>query len=366
MTFHSKVRDAGQLDLLFEGRLSSNQRLTLIDKAPLPAPDDFARCHGNEIAKRALEIAAVGKHSIALVTANEDAREAAAALLKAAQPVGVFRGFSTERGEAADLIVEVHEPRDCDRFEPHETSAEIAARIEAARPRLARWPTDADEETLDAQLEEPAHKLLEAAMEAMRLDDRAVARVYLVARSIAALADVQRIGRIHIAEALAYARPIAPPEPPEPEPDPQPVETAAPDPADHFWRERTEGREIVEVDPKRLGYGGGDIARSYSAQSLGEKGAVKSPFKFRGGEWVYTGGGGRGERDWAECYRLVALDAFDGPSAPYRDHDWNRMRGNKEVGAYHGMSAKHGSRDVVLSGPPVIFLAGQPEQAGLL
>lgn len=126
----------------------------------------------------------------------------------------------------------------------------------------------------------------------------------------------------------------------------------------------TRGRQVVEVDPKRLDRGG-DIDRSYSAQSLMEKSAVTAPFRLNGADYVDGGGmWWRGNR-WCDCYRIVALEAFDGPSAPYAEHDWDRTRGS-DLGGYHGMRARHGSRDVVLVGPPIVIVAGQPEQAVLI
>lgn len=127
---------------------------------------------------------------------------------------------------------------------------------------------------------------------------------------------------------------------------------------------RTRGRQVVEVDPKRLDRGG-DIDRSYSAQSLMEKSAVTSPFRLNGADYVNGGGmWWRGDR-WCDCYRIVPLEAFSGDAKPYNEHDWDATRGT-ELGGYHGMKAKHGSRDVVLIGPPIVVVAGQPEQGALL
>lgn len=126
----------------------------------------------------------------------------------------------------------------------------------------------------------------------------------------------------------------------------------------------TQDKQVVEVDPKRLDRGG-DIDRSYSAQSLMERSAVTAPFRLNGAEWVNCGGlWWRGER-WCDCYRLVAVEAFDGPSTPYSEHPWNEKRGS-ELGGYHGMRATHGNRQVVMVGPPIVAVAGQPEQGALL
>jgi hypothetical protein len=125
------------------------------------------------------------------------------------------------------------------------------------------------------------------------------------------------------------------------------------------------GKEVVGVDPRRLESNKGDIANSYSVQSLAEKGTVRNPFKFRGSEWVKTGGLYGPEGDFYECHRVVAPQSFDGPTAPYSETDWDAKRGS-DLGCYHGMSAKHGNRPLVLIGPPVVFVAGEPEQGAIL
>jgi hypothetical protein len=349
MTYH----DPRQCDLL-----ALLERPTLV-QAPLPVPppcapadDAFASCPAQEVAKRALEIAAVGPHSMVLVgTTIREGQEVMSAGVK----IGVRCHSYAFAVGGFDLAVSVGPIRDFDRRSPppSDSAAEVARRVAAAQAVRGSI-------TL---LQEPAAKLMDDARKAMRFDDAAELRIMAVARSIAALAGSKEIGRIHVAEALSYyARPVEPPPAPEPEPEPEPE----PDAAEQAWRARQERWEIVEVDPKRLDYDGGDIRRSYSAQSLGEQGAIKSPFRFRGGEWVNTGGSYFRGKGNLECYRIVPLEAFDGPSAPYREHDWERMRGNEEVGAYHGMSAKHGSREIVLQGPPIVFVSGQPEQSALL
>jgi len=100
------------------------------------------------------------------------------------------------------------------------------------------------------------------------------------------------------------------------------------------------------------------VEASYSAQSLGETGRVSRPFAFRDAEWVMTGGCiFRGGGDF-ECFRIVPLASFEGPGtpAPYGKHAFFGPH-RDALGAYHAMQAKHGGADVVLIGPPVVFVA---------
>lgn len=102
---------------------------------------------------------------------------------------------------------------------PAEGSAAVAARVAAARAvqgarfagTKARTNAEADGELLDAIAtpDEPGRKLLADASAAMRLSARGYHRVLRVARTIADLAGAERIGRIHVAEALSYRR-VAP------------------------------------------------------------------------------------------------------------------------------------------------------------
>ena len=102
---------------------------------------------------------------------------------------------------------------------PAEGSAEVAARVAAARAlqlaRLAgtkkRSNAELDGDLLEAHAtpDEPGRKLLLQAAEALRLSARGYTRMLRVARTIADLAGVEGVGRIHVAEALSYRR-VAP------------------------------------------------------------------------------------------------------------------------------------------------------------
>jgi hypothetical protein len=152
----------------------------------------------------------------------------------------------------------------------------------------------------------------------------------------------------------------------EPPPDTAPSAVAAADDDNPHGiaacqRRWVGNKEVVEVDPKRLDRDHGDIADSYCADTIATEGRTRKPFRFQGGEWVNTGSYGQ----HFECYRIVAVEQFDGPTAPYAKWDWAAMRGH-EMGGYHGMSAKQGGREIVLVGPPIIAVPGKPEQAALL
>ena len=100
------------------------------------------------------------------------------------------------------------------------------------------------------------------------------------------------------------------------------------------------------------------VDNAYSAMSLGTQGKVMRPFPFRGAMWVRTAGAyHRGHADF-ECYRIVPLEAFTGPGQPQTYHNHRFPTEHRAtLGAYHAMQAKHGKADVVLIGPPIVFVA---------
>jgi magnesium chelatase family protein len=117
-----------------------------------------------------------------------------------------------------DLIVEVPRVAPAElRAEapPGECSAHVRQRVHAARahqcqrgdPVNARLPPA--ELARLAVLEVATRDLLERAMERLQLSARAAQRILRVARTIADLADCERIQSAHLAEAIGYRRGIA-------------------------------------------------------------------------------------------------------------------------------------------------------------
>jgi magnesium chelatase family protein len=111
-----------------------------------------------------------------------------------------------------DLTVEVQPASAADlaHAPPGEPSAAVAARVAAARAaQRARHgedgpPTNAEADPQAIRLVPEAHRLVEQAMEKLRLSPRGYTRVLRVARTIADLAQEGVVARVHVAEALAY------------------------------------------------------------------------------------------------------------------------------------------------------------------
>jgi hypothetical protein len=154
--------------------------------------NDMMDVAAQETAKRALEIAAVGEHPVAMfgdgVTAQRQLREA----------FRTIGGNESRIGDRGEISIEIlpTPPYEIMLPPPGERSADIVERVYKARDRLA----DIKEVSGDA-----TRLLNEARNHNFVLDDQ-VNDIIGVARTIAAMDGARQIGRIHLAEALSYHR----------------------------------------------------------------------------------------------------------------------------------------------------------------
>lgn len=134
--------------------------------------------------------------------------------------------------------------------------------------------------------------------------------------------------------------------------------------------EPEEEAQVVYVEPERLqsrydGSGrkkGGDIAESYSAQSVSERGSkVRNPFTHEGSLYVSTGGlsGGLGRpADYTDAWRIV-------PRAEYKGRTFNYPGRLSPENGYEGMRVMYGKNEYVMTGPELRFKprASAPKRA---
>jgi hypothetical protein len=129
----------------------------------------------------------------------------------------------------------------------------------------------------------------------------------------------------------------------------------------------------LTVEPSRLAFGAwchasekqigeGDIRASYSADRIGMGQPIRKPFRYTGELWVCVGTSPSG----AEAYRLVHPSLYYGTARIYHDRcrDGERARGD-QTGFYDGIIVRHAGRELVMCGPPVMFVAGGEAQLSL-
>jgi hypothetical protein len=127
------------------------------------------------------------------------------------------------------------------------------------------------------------------------------------------------------------------------------------------------------VEPARLAFGAwchasekhigeGDIRASYSADRIGMGQPIRKPFQYAGELWVCVGTGPSG----AEAYRLVHPSLYGGAARSYHDRcrDGDRARAD-QAGFYNAIIVRHVGRELVMAGPPVMFVAGEEAQLSL-
>lgn len=177
--------------------------------------DTGAVIYGNEIAKRAVTIAAAGGHSILFVGPGNSGKTMLRALCLQLGieesyearpcPCGNFNDpiadcrCTTKQIERAiakfpmvDISVEVHRPRDRDKSYKGTSLADLHRQIEG----MSHFNDEA--------LDQHGGNLLKAASRELGLDIVAVARILGVARTIANLDRSEQIQPVHVSEAINY------------------------------------------------------------------------------------------------------------------------------------------------------------------
>ena len=134
---------------------------------------------------------------------------------------------------------------------------------------------------------------------------------------------------------------------------------------------------VIETDPARLAsgqwchkrnrqIGEGDISASYSADRIAYGQPVRRPFEWQGGLWISTGNAIPHGPDSAEAYRLTAPTQFGGQPQTYAEKTADSEAARRDPnGFYHGMIVLQRGREMVLSGPPVVFVPGLAQQPDL-
>ena len=109
--------------------------------------------------------------------------------------------------------------------------------------------------------------------------------------------------------------------------------------------------------------GEGDIAASYSADTIGLEGRIRKPFRWNESDWVSIGSGTGGRHS---VYRLVDPSVFPRSVTSYREKTRDAAAARSDPhGFYDGMKVTRGKDEYVLCGPQIIVKPGQAQQARL-
>lgn len=136
--------------------------------------------------------------------------------------------------------------------------------------------------------------------------------------------------------------------------------------------------ETFGVDPTRLTHGTyshdteeqigeGDIVASYSADRICESAPIRKPFGWKGALWVCVSIQGRGDgAQTLKAYRLTLASAFTAEATTYGRKvsiDEGDFARSDPQGFYHGMTVQLGGENMVLTGPPALFVADEAQRA---
>ena len=133
--------------------------------------------------------------------------------------------------------------------------------------------------------------------------------------------------------------------------------------------------EVHELEPDRFApgefcyrkervVGEGDIALSYSADKIAESNTVRSPFTWKGQQWIMT----CGRLDGIQAYRLVHPDAYPRKATTYAKRtrqDGGATARHDPNGFYDGMTVNRGKQELILCGPPVKLVPGKAAQTSM-
>lgn len=116
--------------------------------------------------------------------------------------------------------------------------------------------------------------------------------------------------------------------------------------------------ETCAVELSRLTAMDGDIRGSYSADTIVMEGRVRKPFKWLERLFIGVSFGPGPE---CKAYALVPASVFKGEVTTYQQKTGTEEAAERARqdpnGFYHGMAVKSGKETLILSGPPLRFVA---------